>query len=105
MSDGGNLDIEVKNGEEDKVLVTVVDDGCGIPEPDLKRIFEPFFSTKAKKGGTGLGLSLTQNFVREMGGTMTVASKVGKGTTFTITLPLKMETKEGGTNEGVVNRR
>jgi two-component system NtrC family sensor kinase len=105
ISDGGNLDIEVKKEEKDKVSVTVADDGCGIPEPDLKRIFEPFFSTKTKKGGTGLGLSLTQNFVREMGGTMTVDSELGKGTTFKITLPLKMETKEGGTHEGVVNRR
>jgi len=105
LSDGGNLDIKVKKEEKDKVSVTVADDGCGIPEPDLMRIFEPFFSTKTKKGGTGLGLSLTQNFVREMGGTMIVESEVGKGTTFTITLPLKMETKEGGTNESVVNRR
>jgi two-component system NtrC family sensor kinase len=105
ISDGGNLYIKVKKEEKDKVSVTVADDGCGIPEPDLKRIFEPFFSTKTKKGGTGLGLSLTQNFVREIGGTMNVESEVGKGTTFTIILPLKMETKEGGTHEGVVNRR
>jgi two-component system NtrC family sensor kinase len=104
ISDGGNLDMKVKKEDKDKVSVTVADDGCGIPEPDLKRVFEPFFSTKTKKGGTGLGLSLTQNFVREIGGTMNVESEVGKGTTFTIILPLKMETKEGGTHEGVVNR-
>lgn len=96
LNDGGNLDIKVKKGEERTVSVTVTDDGCGISEQDLKRIFEPFFSTKTKKEGTGLGLSLTQNFVREMEGTMTVESELGKGTTFTITLPLKMETKKGG---------
>lgn len=94
MSDGGNLDIKVKKEETDKVLVTVADDGGGVSEQDLKRIFEPFFSTKTKKGGTGLGLSLTQNFVREIGGTMDVESEVDKGTIFIITLPLKMEGKD-----------
>jgi len=94
MSDGGNLDIKVKKEETDKVLVTVADDGYGISEQDLKRIFEPFFSTKTKKGGTGLGLSLTQNFVREIGGKMDVESEVDKGTIFMITLPLKMEGKD-----------
>jgi len=95
MSDGGNLDIQISQKETDKVLVTVADDGCGISESDLKRVFEPFFSTKTKKGGTGLGLSLTQNFVRKIGGTINVESEVGKGTTFLISLPLKMERKDG----------
>jgi len=104
MSDGGNLDIKVKKEETDEVLVTVADDGCGMSEQDLKRIFEPFFSTKTKKGGTGLGLSLTQNFVREIGGKMDVESEVDKGTTFAITLPLRIE-RIGGINEGIVNRR
>ena len=94
MNNGGNLKIKVKKENTDRILITVSDDGCGIPEPDLKRIFEPFFSTKTNKGGTGLGLSLTQNFVREIGGTMDVESEVDKGTTFTITLPLKMERKD-----------
>jgi len=105
MSEGGNLDIKVKKEETDKVLVTVSDDGCGISEPDLKRVFEPFFSTKTNKGGTGLGLSLTQNFVREIGGKMDVESEIGKGIIFTITLPLKMQITEEETNEGIVNRR
>jgi len=94
MNNGGNLNIKVNQEGADKILVTVSDDGCGIPKPDLKRIFEPFFSTKTNKGGTGLGLSLTQNFVREIGGTMDVESEVDKGTTFKITLPLKMERKD-----------
>ncbi|MBW2117759.1 MAG: ATP-binding protein [Deltaproteobacteria bacterium] len=96
MSDGGNLGIQVRQKETDNVSVTVADDGCGISQADMNRIFEPFFSTKTKKGGTGLGLSLTQNFVREIGGSLNVESVVGKGTTFTITLPFKMQTKEGG---------
>jgi len=96
MSDGGNLGIQVRQKKTDNVSVTVADDGCGISQADMNRIFEPFFSTKTKKGGTGLGLSLTQNFVREIGGSLNVESVVGKGTTFTITLPFKMQTKEGG---------
>ena len=103
MSDGGNLDIQVRQKETDKVLVTIADDGRGIFKADIKRIFEPFFSTKTKKGGTGLGLSLTQNFVQEIGGTMNVESELGKGTTFTIILPHKMQSKGEETNEGVVN--
>ncbi|MBC8460464.1 MAG: two-component sensor histidine kinase [Deltaproteobacteria bacterium] len=95
MSDGGNLDIQISQKKTDKILVTVADDGSGISEPHLKLIFEPFFSTKTKKGGTGLGLSLTRNFVLEIGGTMNVESEVDKGTTFTITLPLKIERKDG----------
>jgi two-component system NtrC family sensor kinase len=88
MSDGGKLDVKVYREDKESVSVKVVDDGCGIPEADLKRIFEPFFSTKKKKGGTGLGLSITYGLVRGLGGSMSVESEVGKGTSFTITLPL-----------------
>jgi two-component system NtrC family sensor kinase len=95
MENGGRLAVHIGRKDHGHVLVKVADDGCGIPEEDLERIFEPFFSTKTKKGGTGLGLSLTANFVREMGGQITVASELGKGTTFTIALPVVMERKEG----------
>jgi signal transduction histidine kinase len=57
-------------------------------ETDLKRIFEPFFSTKTKVGGTGLGLSITYGLVQELGGTIYASSQEGLGTTFTIKLPL-----------------
>jgi len=97
LADGGHLDIHARQKDSYNVLVTVADDGCGIPKEDLERIFEPFFSTKTKKGGTGLGLFLTYNFVRELGGEITVDSKPGKGTTFTILLPVTMERKEGKT--------
>lgn len=97
LADGGHLDIHARKKDIDNVLVTVADDGCGIPKEDRERIFEPFFSTKTKKGGTGLGLFLTYNFVRELGGEITVDSKPGKGTTFTILLPVTMERKEGKT--------
>ena len=95
MSDGGHLDITARREDKNSVSVTIADDGCGIPDEDLERIFEPFFSTKTKKGGTGLGLSITYGLVKDVGGTISVQSEVEKGTSFTITLPLKMEQKEG----------
>ncbi len=95
MSDGGHLDIEVKREDSQSVSATITDDGCGIPEADLKRVFEPFFSTKTLKVGTGLGLSITSGLVQEIGGKISVRSQVTKGTCFTIRLPLHMEKKEG----------
>lgn len=95
MQNGGHLKITAKEStEEDRLVFTVEDDGSGIPEKDLKRIFEPFFSTKTKKGGTGLGLSITHGLVVELGGSLSVTSEVGKGTAFTIKLPLHPENKD-----------
>jgi signal transduction histidine kinase len=71
--------------------VSFADTGHGIPPDDLKRVFEPFFTTKARKGGTGLGLSITYGLVQELGGTIQVESTVGKGTRFTVTIPLRYE--------------
>jgi signal transduction histidine kinase len=89
MNDGGHLSISARETACDQLVFAVEDDGCGIPEADIKRIFDPFFSTKKKAGGTGLGLSITYGLVQELGGTMAVESEVGKGTTFTIIMPLK----------------
>ncbi len=89
MNDGGNLAISASEEMDNSLIFAVEDDGCGIPETDKKRIFDPFFSTKKTTGGTGLGLSITYGLVQELGGAMTVDSDVGKGTTFTITMPLK----------------
>jgi len=88
MNDGGKLFISARAITEDRLVFVVDDDGCGIPEADIKRIFDPFFSTKKKTGGTGLGLSITYGLVQELGGTMAVESEVGRGTVFTITMPL-----------------
>ena len=87
MSDGGALIITAEQVET-SIVVCIKDDGCGIPEGDIERIFEPFFSTKKEKGGTGLGLSITYGLIQEIGGTINVESELGRGTTFTITLPL-----------------
>ncbi len=96
MSDGGRLDIKVSPQPPDAILLQVTDDGCGIPPGDLKRIFEPFFSTKKKKGGTGLGLSITYGLVRELEGRISVQSEVGKGTSFTISLPTQLKQRKKG---------
>ncbi|MBP1727574.1 MAG: hypothetical protein H6Q51_2872, partial [Deltaproteobacteria bacterium] len=64
------------------------DTGCGIPEENLTKIFDPFFSTKEVGFGTGLGLSVAHGIVERHGGTLTVKSKVGEGSVFTIRLPL-----------------
>ncbi len=91
MKKGGVLDIRAGLEAPDKVTLTVTDNGTGIPEQDIKKIFEPFYSTRGMSGGTGLGLSITYGLVRKLGGTITVKSQVGVGTTFTITLPRQRE--------------
>jgi len=99
MNDGGRLAITVGRPETDFISATVADSGCGISEPDLKRIFEPFFSTKTGKGGTGLGLSITYGLIQELGGSVSVQSAVGKGTEFTLRLPVRMKPSGESENE------
>jgi PAS domain S-box-containing protein len=70
------------------VIVTVSDEGCGIPSEHLTLIFEPFFSTKLETGGTGLGLAISSNIIKEHGGRLEVKSSVDSGTTATIILPV-----------------
>ncbi len=94
MEADNSLYISAQNGKDGRISISVSDTGCGIPAPDLERVFEPFFSTKTQKGGTGLGLSITYNLVREIGGSIEVHSTVGEGTTFVVTLPLKMKEKK-----------
>ncbi len=88
MPDGGKLSVRarVENGES--VRVDVADTGCGIPRECIDRIFEPFFTTKPMGQGTGLGLSVSYGIVQEIGGRITVDSEPGKGTTFSVFLPL-----------------
>ena len=73
----------------DHVLVQVMDDGPGIPRPLQLRIWEPFFTTKPVGSGTGLGLSLSYSIVSKHGGRIEVESEEGKGTTFTVHLPVE----------------
>ena len=73
------------------VRVRVRDNGCGIAEEHLYRIFEPFFTTKSEAHGTGLGLSITHNIIQDHGGTIEVRSEPGKGTEFTVSLPITQQ--------------
>lgn len=75
------------SGPASFVCLSVEDDGAGIPEALQARIFEPFFSTKTKAGGTGLGLSMVRHFVESLGGTVQLQSKEGQGTKITLSLP------------------
>jgi two-component system NtrC family sensor kinase len=72
-----------------KLSVTFRDTGVGIPKENVPKLFEPFFTTKRKGKGVGLGLSVAYGIIQEHGGSILVRSKVGKGTTFTVELPLK----------------
>jgi signal transduction histidine kinase len=94
MDVGGRLDISVRLDEKKCITVKISDNGCGMSEEDLGKIYEPFFSTKTKTGGTGLGLSITYGLVQELGGKIQVTSKKGAGTTFTVTLPLEPRKSE-----------
>ena len=70
------------------IVVTVADNGKGIPIERLSRIFEPFFTTKAPGRGTGLGLSVSHRIIKQHGGVIQVESQVGVGSVFTVTLPI-----------------
>ena len=73
----------------DKVEIRVSDNGSGIPQKVLDKIFQPFFTTKPTGQGTGLGLSLSYDIVKAHGGELMVETKEGEGTTFIIALPMK----------------
>jgi len=88
VQDGGFIKIDIRQLSPSEVAVSVTDNGSGIPESDLQNIFEPFFSTKGA-AGTGLGLSITRDLVEKLGGLIEVTSQVGKGTTFTVNLPIE----------------
>lgn len=93
MPDGGRLTVSLDRDKpasgEERVTIEVSDTGCGIPDEVQSRIFNPFFTTKEK--GTGLGLSLVKKIISLHNGKIDVDSKPGKGTRFTIHLPLAPE--------------
>lgn len=86
VKDDGWIRITIEEQEDETVSVTICDNGTGISKVEMKRLFEPFFSTKGQFG-TGLGLSITYEIVQKLGGHIDVESELGEGTCFTITLP------------------
>ncbi len=83
----GRVDVEASPVAEDGILITVSDTGHGIPPDDLRRIFEPFYTTKGRGKGTGLGLAICRQLTDALGGTISVDSESGKGSTFFVRLP------------------
>lgn len=77
---------------DDHIRLEISDTGKGVSEDSLEKIFTPFFTTKTK--GTGLGLSICKRLIEQHGGTIEVSSQIGKGTSFTMVLPLKQKNQE-----------
>jgi len=89
-TEGGVLTIETKRASrKDSVQIRFIDTGTGIPEESFSKLFEPFYTTKKKGKGVGLGLSVAYGIIKEHNGFIYVDSKEKEGTTFKITLPLK----------------
>jgi CheY-like chemotaxis protein len=84
------------------VALTVRDTGSGIPAEALGRVFEPFFSTKGERGGTGLGLSMVRWFAEHAGGSAAIDSVVGQGTTVTLLLPRVKTEQPDDSNDGTM---
>ena len=103
MPRGGTLHLRTRLGDHRHAVITVADTGMGMTEEVRKRVFDPFFTTKGEEG-TGLGLSVSHSIVERHGGDLRVDSRLGEGTTFTITLPIGMsqvgESTPGGETRG-----
>ena len=89
---GGRITISARDADDDRVAIHVRDTGCGVPAEQFEAVFEPFFTTKKDvqqngRPGAGLGLTICRDIIEEHRGRITVESEVGRGTTFTITLP------------------
>jgi len=83
----GRVEVEARPVADEAILITVSDTGHGIAPDDLRRIFEPFYTTKGRGKGTGLGLAICRQLTAALGGTISVESESGKGSTFFVRLP------------------
>jgi signal transduction histidine kinase len=89
MPDGGRLGVATSHHRDlDRVVLSIQDSGTGMTPADIEHIFEPFYSTKPEGEGTGLGLSVTLGIVKSHGGSISVESEPGQGTTMTLQLPV-----------------
>jgi signal transduction histidine kinase len=94
MKPGGRVQVSTRPGTGGEIVIEIADNGPGIPQEAIDKIFEPFFSKRA--GGTGLGLAIARQMVENHRGRIEVESQVGKGTTFRIRLPRRHERPDGG---------
>lgn len=95
MQNGGDFTIRANLEQDNRINVLIKDTGTGISEEHLPNIFDPFFTTKEVGEGTGLGLSVSYGIIKRHGGQITVTSRVGKGTAFTISLPVHEKIENG----------
>jgi two-component system NtrC family sensor kinase len=91
MDNGCHLDINASNQIPEEVTISISDNGCGMPEENLAKVFQPFFTTKKEGKGTGLGLTITYGLVKKLRGTISVKSKKQEGTTFILSLPVRIK--------------
>ena len=94
--EGGRVEIKLSAESVDRARIEISDTGSGIAPDDIAKIFEPYYSTK--ETGTGLGLAIVKKAIDDHDGSISVTSKQGSGTTFTIILPVKPE--EGKKDDG-----
>jgi len=99
--DRGRIAISANKLAGDSIEIRVSDTGCGIPPDILSHVFEPFFTTKGGKG-TGLGLSISHTYVRRNKGEIRIDSELKRGTTVTITLPIRQEKSQKAKEEAAV---
>lgn len=92
MPDGGNVYVSIKPKGDDHIIVSLADEGIGMTEDKLKRLGEPFYTTKER--GTGLGLMVSYKIIEEHKGKIEVESEEGRGTTFHLTLPIRQRHEE-----------
>ncbi len=90
----GQITLSSSQVDQETVQIQIIDDGPGMPSEVQQRIFDPFFTTKETGKGTGLGLSIVYGLINKLGGNINVTSELNKGTTFSITLPVKQSGKE-----------
>jgi PAS domain S-box-containing protein len=103
MPEGGELKVETSKVKfQDRIQIQSSDTGIGIPQENLKKIFDPFFTTK-KSQGTGLGLSISLSYIKNHEGDISVRSEAGKGTTFSILLPVRQKGRMSLKDEEVIS--
>jgi len=98
---GGRVTLRTRTGPDGSLTLTVADTGCGISEANRKKLFTPFFTTKEKGEGVGLGLAVAKGIIEKHAGSIEVESAEGKGATFIVTLPVQVQTRASATADTV----